>query len=59
MTLDKTDFEGEAMAPEAPLLLSLQQPFGIELLGNGASELLVAKVLGATGCDGNVTVALP
>jgi len=59
MTLDKTDFEGEAMAPEAPLLLSLQLPFGIELLGNGASEFLVAKLLGATCCDGNGTVALP
>jgi hypothetical protein len=59
MTLDKTDFEGEAMAPEAPGPLLLQLPFGIELPGNGASEFLVAKLLGATGCDGNGTVALP
>jgi hypothetical protein len=57
--LDKTDFEGEAMAPEAPRLLSLQLPFGIELLGKGASAFLVANPLGATGCDGNGTVALP
>jgi hypothetical protein len=57
--LDKTDFEGEAMAPEAPRLLSLQLPFGIELLGKGASAFLVANPLGATGCDGNGAVALP
>ena len=56
MTLDNADFAGEAMAPEAPRLLSLQLPFCIELLGKGASAFLVAKPLGGTGCDGNETV---
>jgi hypothetical protein len=57
--LDKTDFAGEAMAPEELRLLSLQLPFGIELLGKGANPFLVEKALAATGCDGNETVALP
>lgn len=55
--MDNTDFVGEAMAPEAPRPLPLPIPFGIELLGKGASAFLVVNELGATCCDGNGSVA--